>query len=475
MRLKHKIVQGSALSVLLLASASTAVFTAPAQADTSQGVKMYRLYNPNTGEHFYTQYPLEMETTVAAGWNFEGIGWVAPSSGDPIYRVYNPNAKGGDHYYTKNKSEANWLVGLGWKWDNNSNPVFYSGGSTPIYVAYNPNADSGAHNYTANSGEQNTLLSVGWTYGEVAWNALAMPTQTSAATNIYPGNFADPKISKNGSTYTLFGGGTNALSSSSLTGGYSNHHFLLTSKVPYADSDTLEPQHPSVWFNGSQYVLYFGTRVNGIVVIATATSNTFDGPYTPSGSPLLSQGRAYYSNFLDPYVSVTNGRPYLFFGTDQVLGNNVNSIELLSNGLSTVGSMSMALKADTVTDAYNRSTKVSRVESSAVTQAPDGTYIMFFSANDVDQDNSFVGWASSPTINGTYTYGGAILTNTSILVTSPQEPSLYSENGTNYLVFNGWVGPHDGWKILSGGSGRNVFIAPYIWMNGHVPVVNYAQ
>ncbi|MFC4651864.1 glycoside hydrolase family 70 protein [Lactococcus nasutitermitis] len=133
-------------------------------------VPVYRLYNKNTGEHFYTESLIEKNSLVKVGWNYEGIGWEAPkTSSTPIYRVYNPNAKGGDHYYTKSKAEATSLVKLGWKWDNGGKAVFYSGGKKAVYVAYNPNAQSGAHNYTENLTEQNNLLKVGWKYGATAW------------------------------------------------------------------------------------------------------------------------------------------------------------------------------------------------------------------------------------------------------------------------------------------------------------------
>ena len=130
---------------------------------------VYRVYNPNTGEHFYTINYTEKTKLVAAGWRDEGLGWKSPSSGIPVYRVYNPNSKGGDHYYTQNRSEAQQLVDKGWKWDLNGTPAFYSGGNKNLYVAYNPNAKSGSHNYTTSLFEQNSLLSKGWKYGAIAW------------------------------------------------------------------------------------------------------------------------------------------------------------------------------------------------------------------------------------------------------------------------------------------------------------------
>lgn len=137
---------------------------------------VYRLYNVNTGEHFYTTNEVEYEYLQANGWSDEGIGWYGSNSGEPVYRLYNPNATGGDHYYTLSRGEAEFLIAQGWSIDNNWSPAFYSSGSTNLYVAYNPNAQSGAHNYTTNGMEQNVLLNSGWMFGEVAWKVMAPGT-----------------------------------------------------------------------------------------------------------------------------------------------------------------------------------------------------------------------------------------------------------------------------------------------------------
>ncbi len=60
-------------------------------------VVMYRLYNPNSGEHFYTANQKEQKYLVSIGWKVEGKGWDAPDKSEkPVYRLYNPNA--GDHH-----------------------------------------------------------------------------------------------------------------------------------------------------------------------------------------------------------------------------------------------------------------------------------------------------------------------------------------------------------------------------------------
>lgn len=37
--------------------------------------EMHRLYNPNSGEHFYTRTHSERDHLVDIGWQYEGIGW----------------------------------------------------------------------------------------------------------------------------------------------------------------------------------------------------------------------------------------------------------------------------------------------------------------------------------------------------------------------------------------------------------------
>lgn len=131
---------------------------------------IYRLYNPNSGEHFYTLNYLEEEYLSSIGWRYEGIGWYTPYvSNTPVYRMYNPNA--GDHHYTMNYNEVTWLVSLGWNYEGIS---WYSDDnrSTVLYRLYNPNAYSGAHHYTMNSVERDVLVNVGWNYEGIAWYGL---------------------------------------------------------------------------------------------------------------------------------------------------------------------------------------------------------------------------------------------------------------------------------------------------------------
>ena len=128
--------------------------------------EMHRLYNPNSGEHFYTSDINEKNHLVNVGWKYEGIGWKAPAEGNQVYRLYNPNA--GDHHYTLSEAERDYLVSVGWNYEG-IGWCSDSKNTVPIFRVYNPNAVTGTHHYTANYSEIEHLISVGWNYEGVGW------------------------------------------------------------------------------------------------------------------------------------------------------------------------------------------------------------------------------------------------------------------------------------------------------------------
>ena len=140
---------------------------APAKAvkTKDRSIPMYRLYNPNTGEHFYTANYSETVSVCEAGWNYEGIAWYAKPIGDAaVYRLY--NAFAGDHHYTTDASERDYLISVGWHYEG---VCWKSGGETPLYRAYNPNAISGAHHYTTDAAEISSLCAAGWKNEGIGW------------------------------------------------------------------------------------------------------------------------------------------------------------------------------------------------------------------------------------------------------------------------------------------------------------------
>ena len=137
---------------------------APAPAGT---VNMYRLYNPNSGEHFYTSNQGERDVLIRLGWNYEGIGWLAPvTSNTPVYRLY--NQYGGEHHYTTSIGERDMLISVGWSYEGIG---WYSDDQNrvPLYRQYNPNAFANNHNYTVSRSENDWLVSLGWRAEGIGW------------------------------------------------------------------------------------------------------------------------------------------------------------------------------------------------------------------------------------------------------------------------------------------------------------------
>jgi len=136
-------------------------------AEVTESNPMYRLYNPNSGEHFYTADEGEKDYLSEIGWNYEGIGWNAPvSSNSPVYRLYNPYSS--DHHYTMDEGERDYLSQTGWNYEGIG---WYSDDakSVPLYRQFNPNEVIGTHNYTKSLEENNWLCSTGWQAEGIGW------------------------------------------------------------------------------------------------------------------------------------------------------------------------------------------------------------------------------------------------------------------------------------------------------------------
>lgn len=138
---------------------------------------MFRLYNPNSGEHFYTASPVERAAIIAAGWSDEGYAWTAPvKSATPVYRLYS----GTDHHYTTSEVERDYLIGIGW---SDEGIGWYSDDAKGVglHRLFNPNVNpnaptnnSGSHHYTTSDEERGYLVSLGWNYENVGWYGTAL-------------------------------------------------------------------------------------------------------------------------------------------------------------------------------------------------------------------------------------------------------------------------------------------------------------
>lgn len=167
-RLYHRRISRKFQSFIVLLAAGLATGgTVPVHAESAN--PLYRLYNPGSGEHFYTKSQNEKNTLFQLGWIYEGIGWNAPQNGSPVYRVYNPNS--GEHHFTMDLNERSVLVQLGWK-DEGTAFFASDSSSVPVYRLFNPYAtDAGSHHYTTSVSEMNLLVKAGWKNEGIGWHA----------------------------------------------------------------------------------------------------------------------------------------------------------------------------------------------------------------------------------------------------------------------------------------------------------------
>ncbi len=154
------------VTISVLGVSSTFPITVYTENTDNTSVPMFRMYDPNSGEHFYTGAELEREFLVEAGWQYEGVGFNFPEEGDPVYRLYEPVS--GEHLYTMDEAEMNDLLDQGWQYEG---VAFNSAGTdeVPQYRLHNPNAKRGGYHFTGSEMERDILIEAGWIYQGIGW------------------------------------------------------------------------------------------------------------------------------------------------------------------------------------------------------------------------------------------------------------------------------------------------------------------
>lgn len=151
-------------SALVTQAAGSTSTTASSASSTA--INVFRMYNPNSGEHFYTSSEYEALSLFGIGWRWEGVSYKADSkTGSAVYRLYNPNA--GNHFYTTDKAESDYVARAGWNYEG---IAWYASGSTALYRLYNPN--DGTHVYTSSAAERDNVIKAGWNYEGTSWSVM---------------------------------------------------------------------------------------------------------------------------------------------------------------------------------------------------------------------------------------------------------------------------------------------------------------
>lgn len=125
---------------------------------------VYRAYNAAIDDHFYTSSEAEYGN-LPDGYVQEGVAFEGADTGLVVYRLCNPNS--GQHHYTVDHSEAQKRVDEGWRAETVTFAAARQG--KPVYRLYNPN--TGAHHFTTDIAERDMLVDAGWNDEGIRWYA----------------------------------------------------------------------------------------------------------------------------------------------------------------------------------------------------------------------------------------------------------------------------------------------------------------
>ena len=155
---------------LLLALACLAMWPAAAWGgDCGDGVvPLYRSWNPQTGDHFYTVNASESQRAAGLGYQAEGTeGCLATRPVlVPLYRMFNVQVH--DHFYTTSAEEKGRARGLGYVEEGIEGYCSASRlpGTEPLYRLFNAQAHD--HFYTTSAAERDRARGLGYVEEEIA-------------------------------------------------------------------------------------------------------------------------------------------------------------------------------------------------------------------------------------------------------------------------------------------------------------------
>jgi|GEM_PF-3343122 len=138
---------------------------------TSEFVPLYRLWNSNSGDYFYTTKESEKTKAIGLGYVDEGsLGYVFTNqvSGTvPLYRFWSSSME--DHFYTTKESEKTKVMGLGFAYEGIVGYVYSASGSDRDAIYRFWNSQLSNHFYTTSSSEKLKLeqpeyITAGWVY-----------------------------------------------------------------------------------------------------------------------------------------------------------------------------------------------------------------------------------------------------------------------------------------------------------------------
>ncbi len=240
---------------------------------------------------------------------------------------------------------------------------------------------------------------------DVVWTLKAIEMKSP----VLPGLYADPNIAVFGDTYYIYattdgtpGWGGNTFyvwkSKNLVDWTRSDKPFLTLDgakgNVPWATGNAWAP---TIIEKGGKYYFYFsGHEPNANrKMIGVAVANSPEGPFTAEAQPMITNGESVNSGqAIDPaaFTDPKTGKYYLFWG----------------NGSPVYGELSddmKSIKAGTIT----RINGLPDFREGLFMNYRDGLYHLTYSIDDTGSPDYRVGYATSTSVNGPWTYHGLLL------------------------------------------------------------------
>ncbi|MFC7492466.1 MULTISPECIES: glycoside hydrolase family 43 protein [unclassified Knoellia] len=272
----------------------------------------------------------------------------------------------------------------------------------------------------------------------------AAPTQqtteggTGLTNPVWRSNFPDPQIVKDEDGYVAFATNGNGMNVQTLTS---------TDLVEWSQGSDALPELPAwtfpgkVWAPeaarfGDSWVMYYTTRAPNpeIQCIGVAVADEPEGPYLDNRpGPLVCEADRGGSIDASPFVAA-DGKAYLYWKND---GNAVGvdtwiSVQPLSpDGTGLVGKPRRLLKQDLAWEGE-------LVEAPSLMER-DGTFHLFYSANDFGSDRYAVGHATSSSPLGPFVKTPEPVLVSTEAAAGPGHCSLVEKDGKVWMVYHAWA------------------------------------
>ena len=160
--------------------------TPPAPASAPQTLAMTRFYDPTIGGHVYTSNPSveNLGGLSSEGQAFNLFKDSAQAQGaTDVYRLFNPSS--GDHFFTTDINEKNVAAGGGYRVEGVMGAASTSASENTEAVLRYFNPQSGQHFFTSNQNEANTLADQGYVSEGVGFYAPKSSSATQSPAQQY--------------------------------------------------------------------------------------------------------------------------------------------------------------------------------------------------------------------------------------------------------------------------------------------------